>query len=92
LSIAATAAATPRTMDNKKIDSRKRRRIDDGDEDDDSEASYDVDDDEVGDKSSNPPGIYDSLACPNKGGEKRSGPSIVNVAQGCNPPPPPRPG
>ena len=129
MSIAATAA-TPHTMDNKKIDSRKRRRIDDDeddndseasndvdrsiidvdeddddseddddnddddydeDEDDDDEASNDVDDDEVVDKSSNPPGINDSLACTNKGGEKRSGSIVVNVEQGCNPPPPPPP-
>ena len=49
----------------------------------------DVDDDEVVDKSSNPPGINDSLAFSNKGGEKRSGSIVVNVEQGCNPPPPP---
>ena len=63
----------------------------DEDEDDDDEASNDVDDDEVVDKSSNPPGINDSLACTDKGGEKRSGPIVVNVEQGCNPPPPPPP-
>jgi hypothetical protein len=92
LSIAATAA-TPHTMDNKEIDSRKRRRIiDDDEDDDDNEASNDEDDDEVGDKSSNRPGIYYSLACTNKGEEKRSGPSVVNVARGCNSPPPPHPG
>ena len=61
----------------------------DEDEDNDDEASNDVDDDEVVDKSSNPPGINDSLACTDKGGEKRSGPIVVNVEQGCNPPPPP---
>ncbi len=63
----------------------------DEDEDDEDEASNDVDDDEVADKSSNPPGINDSLACTTKGGEKRSGPIVVNVEQGCNPPPPPPP-
>ncbi len=62
---------------------------DDSEDDDDDEASNDVDDDEVVDKSSNPPGINDSLACTNNGGEKRSGPIVVNVEQGCNPPPPP---
>jgi len=62
----------------------------DEDEDNDDEASNDVDD-EVVDKSSNPPGINDSLACTDKGGEKRSGPIVVNVEQGCNPPPPPPP-
>jgi len=77
-------------MDNKEIDRRKRRgRITDDDEDNnDNEASNDEDDDEVGDKSSNPPGINDSLACTNKGEEKRSGSNVVNVARGCNPPPP----
>jgi hypothetical protein len=63
----------------------------DEDEDDDDEASNDVDDDEVVDKSSNPPGINDSLAFSNKGGEKRSGSIVVNVEQGCNAPPPPPP-
>ena len=63
------------------------------DEDDNDDGDYnvheDVDDDEVVDKSSNPPGINDSLAFSNKGGEKRSGSIVVNVEQGCNPPPPP---
>jgi hypothetical protein len=74
-------------------DSEDEDDNDDGDynvhEDDDDEASNDVDDDEVVDKSSNPPGINDSLAFSNKGGEKRSGSIVVNVEQGCNPPPPP---
>ena len=73
-------------------DSEDEDDNDDGDynvhEDDDDEASNDVDDDEVVDKSSNPPGINDSLAFSNKGGEKRSGSIVVNVEQGCNPPPP----
>ena len=71
-------------------DSEDEDDNDDGDynvhEDDDDEA------DEVDDKSSNPPGINDSLAFSNKGGEKRSGSIVVNVEQGCNPPPPLRPG
>ncbi len=103
--VIAATAATPRTMDEKEIERRKRRHIIDDDdndddndddydkdEDNDSEASNDVDDDEVVDKSSNPPGINDSLACTNKRGEKRSGSNVVNVARGCNSPPPPCPG
>ena len=106
--VIAATAATPHTMDEKEIERRKKRRIidvdddDDDDEDDDDddysdeeeddESSNDLDDDEVGDKSSNRPGINDSLACPNKGREKRSGSNVGNVARGCNSPPPPRPG
>jgi len=84
--VIAATAATPRTMDEKEIERRKRRRITDDDdndddndddddkddydkeEDEDDESSNDVDNDEVGDKSSNP---------------------LVNVARGCNSPPPP---
>jgi hypothetical protein len=58
----------------------------DKDEDEDEESSNDVDDDEVVDKYSNPPGINDSLACPIMGREKRSGSNVVNVARGCNSP------
>jgi len=61
----------------------------DKDEDKDDESSNDVDDEEVVDKYSNPLGINNSLACPNKGREKRSGSNVVNVARGCKPPPPP---
>jgi hypothetical protein len=94
-------------MDEKEIERRKKRRIidvdddDDDDEDDDDddysdeeeddESNNDLDVDEVGDKSSNRPGINDSLACPNKEREKRSGSNVGNVAQGCNSPPPPSP-
>ena len=82
-------------MDEKEIERRKKRRIidvdddDDDDEDDDDddysdeeeddESNNDLDVDEVGDKSSNRPGINDSLACPNKGREKRSGSNVGNV-------------
>ena len=75
--VIAATAATPYTMDAKEIERRKREHI--------------IDDDEVGDKSSNRPGINDSLACPNKGREKRSGSNVGNVARGRNSPPPPSP-
>jgi hypothetical protein len=61
------------------------------DEEEDDESSNDLDDDEVGDESSNRPGINDSPACPNKEREKRSGSNVGNVARGCNSPPPPSP-
>jgi len=88
-------------MDDKANDNipiKKRRRIidddeddDDNDDDDDDKVSNDVDHDEVVEKSSKPPGINDILASTNKGGEKRSGSNVVNVARGRNPPPPPLP-
>jgi hypothetical protein len=85
-------------MDDKANDNipiKKRRRIidddeddDDNDDDDDDKVSNDLDHDEVVEKSSKPPGINDILASTNKGGEKRSGSNVVNVARGRNPPPP----
>ena len=84
MSIAATAA-TPRTMDDKENDNilrRKRRFIDDDDnDDDDDDDDDDEDNDDYFEKSSKPPGINDSLASTNKGGEKRSGSNVVNVSR-----------
>ena len=83
--VEAPPLATVASATDDEDDNDDNKSSSDEDEDDEDEASSDVDDVEVGVKSSNPPGINDSLAFSNKGGEKRSRFKVVIVSRGCNP-------